>query len=142
MLEINNETNLNINVSILDVIINDLGIKRNIELNICSNRTIKKYNKDYRNKDISTDVLSFPFEEINNEPLGCIVISSQYVQEKAKEFNHSLQDEFNLLFIHGLLHLLGFDHEDENDHGKMREEEKRIIEKYKLPKSLIVRNNQ
>ncbi len=113
-------------------------ITRDIELNICNNKQIKKYNKTYRNKNDTTDVLSFPLENINNEPLGTIIISSEFIIKKAKELNHKEQDEFNLLFIHGLLHLLGYDHETDN--GEMREKEARLITKYNLPKSLIIRN--
>ena len=57
--------------------------------------------------------------------------------ERAKEFKHSLNDELALLFIHGTLHLLGYDHEIDN--GEMREKEKEIIKKFNLPESLIVR---
>ena len=70
-------------------------------------------------------------------PLGSIVISSSHVEEKAKEFSHTTDDEFTLLFIHGLLHLLGFDHEV--DSGEMRTKEKKLIEQFDLPKSLIIR---
>ncbi len=87
-----------------------------------------------------TDVLSFPLEfDMPNMPLGSIVISNEFVQEKAKEYNHSIQDEFTLLFIHGLLHLLGYDHEIDNGEHRLKEEE--LIKKYNLPNSLIVRNS-
>ena len=70
-------------------------------------------------------------------PLGSIVIAQGFVESKAKELGHTQKDECTLLFIHGLLHLLGFDHEV--DSGAMREEEKKLIKKFNLPKSLIVR---
>ena len=70
-------------------------------------------------------------------PLGSIVISYEYVQNIAQKLQHSEQEEFTLLFIHGLLHILGFDHEVDN--GEMREKESAIITNYNLPKSLIVR---
>jgi probable rRNA maturation factor len=72
-------------------------------------------------------------------PLGSIVISSWHVEIKAKELGHTKRDEIALLFIHGVLHLLGYDHEVDN--GEMRKEEQKLIEKFNLPKSLIVRNN-
>jgi len=81
--------------------------------------------------------LSFPYEDMPFTPLGSIVISSFHVEEKAKEFGHSTDDEFSLLFIHGLLHILGYDHEVDN--GEMRDKEEEIIVKFNLPKSLIVR---
>jgi probable rRNA maturation factor len=70
-------------------------------------------------------------------PLGSIVISCDFVQEKALEFGHTQNDELCLLFIHGLLHILGYDHEVDN--GEMRQKEKELINKFALPKSLIVR---
>jgi len=79
------------------------------------------------------------FEVIDMPLLGSIVISTDFVQEKAKEFKHSFNEEFTLLFIHGLLHLLGFDHEIDNGEHRLKEEE--LIEKFKLPSSLIVRNS-
>ena len=94
-------------------------------------------NKQHRAIDASTDVLSFPYEDMPMAPLGSIVISLDHVQKAAQELQHSNEDEFTLLFIHGLLHLLGFDHEVDN--GEMREEELQIIQKFKLPKSLIIR---
>ena len=71
-------------------------------------------------------------------PLGSIVISIDTAKKEAEEFGHSIEDEIKLLFIHGLLHLLGYDHEIDN--GEMRAKEAEIIEKFNLPKSLIVRN--
>lgn len=71
-------------------------------------------------------------------PLGSIVISVDYAQEKANEFNHTLEEEITLLFIHGLLHLLGFDHEV--DKGEHRTKEEELINTFNLPNSLIVRN--
>ncbi len=73
-------------------------------------------------------------------PLGSIVISADLVKEKATEFGHNAEDELSLLFIHGLLHLLGFDHEVDN--GEMRDKEKDIIVNFSLPSSLIVRTEE
>ena len=70
-------------------------------------------------------------------PLGCIVINTELVAAKAAELGHSEDDETALLFTHGLLHVLGYDHE--NDAGEMRAKECEAIEKFSLPKSLIVR---
>ena len=75
-----------------------------------------------------------------NTPLGSIVISSNFVEEKSKLYNHSFQDEFTLLFIHGVLHLLGYDHEIDN--GEHRDKEEDLINKYNLPKSLIIRTGE
>ena len=59
-------------------------------------------------------------------------------KRKANELGHNVNDEIALLFTHGFLHILGFDHETDN--GEMREKEREIIENFKLPKSLIIRN--
>ena len=102
-----------------------------------NNEEIQAINKEFRNIDKPTDVLSFPYEKMPFAPLGSIVISYEYVQNIAQKLQHSEQEEFTLLFIHGLLHILGFDHEVDN--GEMREKESAIITNYNLPKSLIVR---
>ena len=73
-------------------------------------------------------------------PLGSIVISADFVKDRANEFGHTYSDELSLLFIHGMLHLLGFDHE--TDSGEMREMEAEIINKFYLPKSLIIRTEE
>lgn len=144
MLNIENLTNFTINKKLLEKISKELlnGNSREIDIVICDNRTIKEYNREYRAKNSATDVLSFPMESdiitnLTDIPLGSIVISADFVLEKAKEFGHSNQDEFSLLFIHGVLHLLGFDHEI--DSGEMREKEEETIKKFNLPQSLIIR---
>jgi len=141
MLNIDNDTDFSISTKILEDIVK-IHTSREIDLIVCYNVTIQKYNKEYRGKDQATDVLSFPIENdiiIDNDiiPLGSIIISIDFVHDKAREFNHSSTDEFTLLFIHGLLHLLGYDHEEDN--GEMREMEESIIREMNLPKSLIVR---
>ena len=87
--------------------------------------------------DKTTDVLSFPIDDFPHAPLGSILINYELAREKANELGHTHEEEIALLFIHGLLHLLGFDHEV--DAGEMREKEARIIQAYALPASLIVR---
>jgi len=145
MLNIENLTQLTINPKLLENIANSLT-SREIDLTLCYNNTIQQYNKEYRQKDQPTDVLSFPIEsdlidfDDNAMPLGSIVISIDYVVQKAEEFQHSQEAELALLFIHGLLHILGYDHEV--DSGEMREKERLIIEKFNLPKSLIVRTEE
>ena len=141
MLNIENLTDFSINRQILEDIIK-MHTNREIDLTVCYNVTIQEYNKMYRGKESATDVLSFPIESdivMNNDimPLGSIVISVDFVNKKAAELHHSVDDEFTLLFIHGLLHLLGYDHETDN--GEMREKEETLIKELNLPKSLIVR---
>lgn len=140
MIDIENGTEFEIEISILENITKALTNK-DIELIVVKNDEIQELNKEYRNIDKPTDVLSFPMDlEISNMPLlGSIVISTDFVEEKAKEYNHSFNEEFTLLFIHGLLHLLGFDHEIDNGEHRVKEEE--LIKKFNLPDSLIVRNS-
>jgi probable rRNA maturation factor len=133
-----NQTNYKINLKMLNQISLEVTNK-DVELIICNNSYIQKLNLKFRNKDIPTDVLSFPFENMPNAPLGIIVISVDFINEKSKELNHSFDEELALLFIHGLLHLVGYDHEKDN--GEHRSKEEEIIKQFNLPSSLIVRSN-
>ena len=144
MLNIENLTDFSINVNLLESIANSLT-SREIDLTLCYNNTIQQYNKEYRQQDKTTDVLSFPIENdiiIDNNfmPLGSIVISLDFIVDKAEEYKHSTESEMALLFIHGLLHILGYDHEI--DSGEMREKEALIIKNFNLPNSLIVRTEE
>jgi len=136
MIELDNRTSLNVDINLLQNISNSLNDK-DIELIITDADEMQEINKTHRNIDKSTDVLSFPYEDMPMSPLGSIVISALHVETLAKELGHTNDDELALLFTHGLLHLLGFDHEV--DDGEMREKELQLIEKFNLPKSLIVR---
>ncbi|QKJ27457.1 rRNA maturation RNase YbeY [Aliarcobacter cibarius] len=139
MIDFENQTDLLVELSELEEIAHSVT-NREIELIIVNNETIKNINFEYREKNEVTDVLSFPFDgDFAHLPLGTIIISKDFVTEKAKEYNHSNNDEIKLLFIHGLLHLLGYDHEIDN--GEHREKEEELINKYNLPSSLIVRNS-
>ena len=140
IIDLDNQSTLKINTDVLERIAQSLSNKK-IELIITDNTSIAQLNTQHRGKNIPTDVLSFPIESaLETMPLGSIVISIDFVIEKAKELGHSIENELSLLFIHGLLHLLGFDHEV--DQGEMREKEKEIIESFHLPSSLIIRNKE
>jgi len=136
MIELDNRTNLIVDTSPLQSI-SDTLTKKEIELIITTSNEVQSINAEYRSINKATDVLSFPYEEMPMAPLGSIVISEDFVKEKAKDFGHSELDELTLLFIHGLLHLLGYDHEV--DGGEMREKESSLIKEFNLPTSLIVR---
>lgn len=101
---------------------------------------IKKINKQYRNIDKATDVLSFPmFErgELENEiknrliehedVLGDIIISIPKVEEQAKEYGHSFERELSYMIVHGFYHLMGYDHIKEEDKKEMRPKEEKIL---------------
>jgi len=137
MITLDNQTTYNIELNLLEEIISQFS-DNEVELIVCSSDYIQDINYQYRGKNSATDVLSFPLEgRFANMPLGSIIINIDKVVEVSKFLNHSIDDEFSLLFIHGMLHLLGYDHEVDN--GEMREAEIEIIERFKLPKSLIVR---
>ena len=136
-IDFDNQTDIDIDISKrLDDILSFMSDK-SLELIFVDNVTIASINEEYRGKDTPTDVLSFPLEDMGMGLLGSVVISLDMAKAKADEFGHTLEDEVSLLFIHGLLHLLGYDHEV--DDGQMREKEKEIILRYNLPSSLIVR---
>ena len=138
MIEFENKTEFEFDVNMLKEIYEYLTNK-DVELILTDDKEIRSLNKEFRQKDKATDVLSFPLENMPGMPLGSIVISIDTAKKGAIEFNHSIEDEIKLLFIHGLLHLLGYDHEIDN--GEMRKKEKEIINKFNLPKSLIIRND-
>ena len=139
MIDLDNATEFEIDIISLEEIAETLT-KKDIELLIVKNDEIRELNKEHRNIDKATDVLSFPMDfDFVNMPLGSIVISTDFVEEKAKEYGHSFNEELSLLFIHGLLHLLGCDHEVDN--GEHRDKEEELIRKFNLPNSLIVRNS-
>lgn len=115
-----------------------------VSVTFCDNEQIRELNRDYRDKDRATDVLSFPqyepFEaaQETDEPvmLGDIVISLERAAEQAREVGHSFLDEAAFLCIHSTLHLLGYDHErstaDEEDMcRRQREIVAAIQQKYK-----------
>lgn len=102
-----------------------------VSFSIVDEDEIRELNRDYRNKDSVTDVLSFPlFERGEVEEsglLGDIVICSKRALEQAEDFGHSYEREVLYLTVHSTLHLLGFDHETEEDKLEMRTLEKSIM---------------
>lgn len=136
MIELDNRTDKTYNFVLLEKIA-DFLTTQEIELILTNNDEIAEINREFRNIDKATDVLSFPSDPFPGAPIGSMVISVDKVASVAHELGHSENDEIALLFIHGLLHLKGFDHEIDN--GEMRQKEIELIEKFNLPKSLIVR---
>jgi probable rRNA maturation factor len=135
LINLDNQTDLSIPLDILEQIASNFTT-REIELIVTDAKNIQDINSSYRGKDSPTDVLSFPIDG-DFMPLGSIVICDDFVYKKANLLGHTQSEEFTLLFIHGMLHLLGFDHEV--DSGEMRDKEEEIIKEFSLPKSLIVR---
>lgn len=107
---------------------------KEVSIAFVDNETIKALNTSYRDKPAVTDVLSFPLSEpTSSEPiLGEIVISLPRAQAQAEALGHDLKREVVFLLIHGLLHLVGYDH-DETHSGEMRQKEKEIFDTLSLP---------
>ena len=101
-----------------------------ISLSFVSEAEIRKLNRDYRDKDSVTDVLSFPLDDdfaIQTNLLGDIIICCKRAIEQAKEYNHSIKREIVYLVVHSMFHLLGYDHIDESDRIIMRNKEKSAL---------------
>jgi probable rRNA maturation factor len=115
----------------------DLGIW------LTTNKTICYYNKTYRHKDKATDILSFSYhpslkagerikpknEEDKN--LGDLIISVEYVERVAREMNIDLYKRMQLLLVHGICHLLGYDHERDEDYRVMHRKELALLKHLK-----------
>ena len=110
-----------------------------VELVFVNNDEMREINHEQRGIDKATDVLSFPYEQVSGGLMGSVVISTDTASRVAGELGHSIECEIALLFLHGVLHILGYDHEI--DGGQMRQKEKEVIEHFSLPDSLIIRNS-
>ena len=110
-----------------------------VELVFVNDDEMRKINREQRGIDKTTDVLSFPYEQVAGGLMGSVVISTDTASRVAAGLGHSIECEIALLFLHGILHILGYDHEI--DDGQMREKEKEVIEHFGLPDSLIIRNS-
>jgi len=113
-----------------------------LSIAIISDRRMRALNRQFRGKDAVTDVLSFPSDPstaLASEPkfLGDIVIAAGVANRQAREAGHSARTEVKVLALHGLLHLLGYDHEA--DDGKMARVEGRLRKKAGLKEGLIER---
>ena len=95
-----------------------------INLIFVNKEAIKSLNKDYRNIDMPTDVLSFVY---NEECKGEVIISKEIVEKYASEDGKLPQEELNKTFVHGVLHLFGYDHMKKDDAKRMREKEEEIL---------------
>ena len=116
-----------------------------ITITLTNAENIKEINKQYRNIDKTTDVLSFPMfekDELENkiknrlfeheDVLGDIIISIPKVEEQAKEYGHSIERELSYMIVHGFYHLMGYDHVDKLDASIMRAQEENVLAKFKL----------
>jgi len=109
-----------------------------VTIALVSDRKVRTLNRDYRRKDAPTDVLSFPAEEPRE--LGDVVIAAGVARRQARRAGHPLQTEIRVLALHGLLHLLGYDHE--TDDGRMARIEARLRRRGGLEEGLIERGRR
>ena len=120
----------------------DYRQKCEVSITFTDNEGIRAVNREYRNIDKETDVLSFPMfekseiEDVKNteyrESLGDIVISIERVKEQALEYEHSFEREFAYMLVHGFYHLMGEDHIEEDDKKIMREKEENVLSKLQI----------
>jgi probable rRNA maturation factor len=116
-------------------------VKMEVSLSLVNDQTIQELNRTYRGVDAPTDVLSFcqlesldeepEYEDLNEEQvLGDIVISLETASRQAEEYGHSLAREIGFLTLHGLLHLLGYDHQDPGEEAAMLAKQKEILARW------------
>jgi probable rRNA maturation factor len=137
---------------LVENLLNFAAIKENVDqeselsVSFVSNARIQDINRDYRDKDQPTDVISFALEEMGEDEieivgvnmprvLGDIVISVEKTKEQAEEYGHSFSRELGFLALHGFLHLLGYDHIEEKDEKQMFQRQKDILEAYGLQRT-------
>lgn len=158
---IENELNFNLESKLIDIIKNCINVTSDFEecpyeveisVVITNNEEIKKINKEYRNINKETDVLSFPlidydepsdFSDIEDDEdmfnpdtgeliLGDIILSYEKASEQAVEYGHSLEREIGFLIIHSMLHLFGYDHMTEEEETIMFNKQREILKKVGL----------
>lgn len=132
LIRLNEELENKIEEALIETLKNTgYGTDYEISISVVDADEIKQLNAEYRGNDNITDVLSFPLFEREYIPeegmLGDIVICSERVKEQAKEFGHSEEREFVYLAVHSMLHLLGYDHMEEDEKIEMRSKEKEIM---------------
>ncbi|MBO5786889.1 MAG: rRNA maturation RNase YbeY [Clostridia bacterium] len=103
-----------------------------VNVTVCDDETIKEINKEHRGIDKPTDVLSFPFLDFDSPEtltmLGDIIISRDTAYRQADEYGHSPKREFCFLAAHSALHLLGYDHETEEEREEMEAKRREILD--------------
>lgn len=136
--EITNLTEKQIDTKLIENVIEETSNYLSVEESLVSivltdNKRIHEINKVYRNVDAPTDVISFAFQDEPLNPssdltnLGEIYISLEKASSQALEYNHSFERELSFLTVHGLLHLLGYDHMNETDEKEMFDLQDKIL---------------
>ena len=122
-------------VAFLNRIAGDLAKRREFAVLVSSDEAVRTANRQFRGISKTTDVHSYPDGEDGR--LGDILISAGRAQAQAAQYGLSVEDELKTLALHGLLHLLGYDHETDN--GQMQAQETKLRKRYGLPNGLIER---
>ncbi len=134
--------------TVVNAALNYEKVQKDMEVSVTltDNENIRILNRDHRDKDMPTDVLSFPMLEFENGEmiddvgdyfddvliLGDIIISVERAISQAEEYGHSFERELGFLLCHSVLHLLGYDHEDEDERTVMRQKEEAILDSIDL----------
>ena len=117
-------------------------LRGEVSVLLTADRTIRRLNRQYRGKNKTTDVLSFPVERLVQEKekiAGDLAISVEMARRQGAACGHPLATEVKVLILHGLLHLAGYDHE--SDDGRMARRERQLRARLGLPQGLIDRNS-
>lgn len=120
----------------------EISEEAEVSISFVSNEEIHRLNKEYRQKDQPTDVLSFALEEGEDEVmvedngiprmLGDIIVSVEKAKEQAEAYNHSFERELAFLTVHGFLHLIGYDHMNDEEEKKMFSKQEEILHEFGL----------
>ena len=121
----------------ISAVLNVENLDENVEVSVSfvGDDEIRDLNREYRGVDKSTDVLSFPMDDefiIDNRILGDVIINTRRVMEQAEELGHSNERELSYLTVHSILHLLGYDHMEDEDKKEMREREKLVMKELSI----------
>lgn len=110
-----------------------------VNIFLTTNKTIRAYNKQYRNKDKATDILSFPYhynikpgeqivaQSIDDKCLGDLIISLEYVRKDIKKLDTTFDERMQRLLVHGFCHLIGYDHETDEEYEVMLKKENELL---------------
>ncbi|OAA31782.1 rRNA maturation factor [Kosmotoga arenicorallina S304] len=117
---------------IKNVIVDELGNEPNTELDLLltDDAEIAKLNAKYRKKEGPTDVLSFEYG-LDEDVIGDMIISLETIERQAKDYGNSFEEELSLMIIHGLLHILGYEHENDEEEAKeMFQRQRKYFDKF------------
>lgn len=143
-MEINNLTSNDVDKDYLkevaQTVLEEEEAEGSISLAIVGENRVRKLNKRYRGKNKVTDVLSFPAQEVKieqfkigpkeeSEGLGEVVICLKRVKKNARRNDKEVEEEFTLVLIHGILHLLGYDHQEEEEAQEMEQKQQQYLDK-------------